>query len=62
MDDLCNLALAKLVDLSNEVHVEFYSHFDALTGVRILLVLAPDEYGADWGRRSDLFEKGAGYH
>ena len=35
MDDLYNLALGKLGDLSREVHIEEYSQFDALTGVRI---------------------------
>jgi len=35
MDSLCDLALAKLGDLSREVHVEVYSYFDVLTGVRI---------------------------
>ena len=35
MDDLCNLTLDKLGELSNEVHVEEYSHFDVLTEVRI---------------------------
>ena len=37
MDELRNLTLAKLVDLSNEVHVEEYSHFDVLTEVHILV-------------------------
>jgi len=36
MDSLCELTLAKLGDLSREVHVEMYSYFDILTGVRIL--------------------------
>ena len=39
MDDLCNLTLEKLGDLSNEVHVEEYSYFDVLTEVRIFVVL-----------------------
>ena len=38
MDELYHLALAKLGDLSNEVHVEVYSYFDILTEVRILVV------------------------
>ena len=34
MDHLCNLTLDKLGDLSREIHVEVYSYFDFLTGVR----------------------------
>ena len=37
MDDLCDLTSAKLGDLSREVHIEVYSHFDVLTEVRILV-------------------------
>ena len=36
MNDLCDLTLEKLEDLSREVHVEVYSYFDVLTGVRTL--------------------------
>ena len=36
---MCDLALEKLADLSFEVHMDEYSHFDALTGVRISVVL-----------------------
>ena len=36
MLDLCDLTLDKLTSLSHEVHIEEYSHFDVLTGVRIL--------------------------
>ena len=39
MDGLCNLTLAKLVDLSNEVHVERYSYFDVLTEVCAFVIL-----------------------
>ena len=39
MDDLCNLALDKLTNLSHEVRIEQYSHFDVLTAVRILALL-----------------------
>ena len=39
MGDLCDLALDKLASLSYEVHIERYSHFDFLTGVRILVNL-----------------------
>lgn len=39
IDGLCDLALEQLADLSREVHVEEYSHFDVLTGVRTLAVL-----------------------
>ena len=35
MNDLCDLTLGKLGSLSREMHVEVYSHFDVLTGVRI---------------------------
>ena len=35
MDDLCDLALNKLEDLSREIRVEMWSYFDVLTGVRI---------------------------
>lgn len=38
MNNLCNLTLDKLGDLSREVHVEVYSYFDVLTGVRTLAV------------------------
>ena len=39
MDDLCDLALGKLGDLSLEVHIGEYSQFDGLTGVWISVVL-----------------------
>ena len=39
MVDLCDLTLEKLGSLSYQVHTEEYSHFDALTGVRALVVL-----------------------
>ena len=39
MFDLCDLTLDKLASLSHEVHIEEYSHFDVLTGVRIFAVL-----------------------
>ena len=35
MDDLCDLTLDKLWDLSREVRIEEYSQFDVLTGVRM---------------------------
>ena len=35
MGGLCDLTLDKLGNLSHEVHIEEYSHFDVLTGVRI---------------------------
>ena len=43
VDDICDLALEKLADLSREVHMDEYSHFDALTGVRISKYFYPDE-------------------
>ena len=39
MDEMCDLSLGKLGDLSHEVPVEGHSHFDVLTGVRIPAVL-----------------------
>ena len=39
MEDLCDLALDKLANLSHEVHIEEYSYFDVLTGVCTLVVL-----------------------
>lgn len=39
MDKVCNLALDRLGNLSNEAHIEEFTHFDALTGVCILVVL-----------------------
>ena len=39
MGHLCDLALDKLGNVSHEAHIEEYSHFDVLTGVRILVVL-----------------------
>jgi len=38
MNDLCDLTLDKLGDLSREVPVEVFSYFDVLTGVRTLVV------------------------
>ena len=38
MDHLCDLTLEKLGDLSSEVPVELYSHFDILTEARSLAV------------------------
>jgi len=38
MSDLCDQTLDRLGDLSREVHVEVYSYFDVLTGVRTLAV------------------------
>ena len=35
MNSLCDLTLNKLGTLSREIHVEMYSYFDFLTGVRI---------------------------
>ena len=39
MEDLCDLTLDKLGELSREVYIEDYSYFDVLTGVRVLTVL-----------------------
>ena len=39
MDDLCDLALERLGDISREVHIEQHSQFDVLTGVRISVAL-----------------------
>ena len=38
MEGLCDLTLDKLGNISNEVHIEDYSQFDVLTGVRISVV------------------------
>ena len=38
MDDLYDLTLDKLGNLSLEVHIEEYTRFDVLTGVRILAI------------------------
>ena len=35
MNDLCDRTLNRLGTLCHEIHVEVYSHFDVLTGVRI---------------------------
>lgn len=35
MDDMFNLTVEKLANLSHEVHIKEYSRFDVLTGVRI---------------------------
>ena len=35
MDRLCDLTLERLGDVSLEVRIEQYTHFDVLTGVRI---------------------------
>ena len=43
MNDLCDLTLAKLGDLSREAHVEVYSYFDVLTQVRISVGFTTDE-------------------
>ena len=40
MNDLCDLTLDKLADLSREVHIEVYSHFDVLTEVCIWWVFS----------------------
>lgn len=37
MDDLCDLTLAKLANLSHQVYIEEHSHLDVLTGVRVLV-------------------------
>lgn len=39
MDSMCDLALDRLGNLSYEAHIEEFTHFDVLTGVRILVVL-----------------------
>lgn len=62
MDDLYDLTLAKLGNLSREVHVEVYSHSDILTRVRTSVGFAQGEQGTNQGYRSDLFEKGARRH
>ena len=39
MDSLCDFALDRLGNLSHEAHIEEFTYFDALTGVRILVAL-----------------------
>ena len=43
MDDLFDMTLIRLRDLSREVRVEVYSYFDVLTGVRISVVFFQGE-------------------
>ena len=63
MDDLCDLALVNLGNLSNEVRIEEYSRFDALTGVRILTVspqtskaLTQNANQISWKRALDIVD------
>ena len=39
MGHLCDLTLEKLANISLEVRIEQYSHFDVLTGVCIMAIL-----------------------
>ena len=67
MDDLFDLTLEKLGNLSLEVHIEEYSHFDALTGVRILVIsfqlnaeLTENTDQASWKRALDTIDERIG--
>ena len=62
MGGLCDLTLDKLGNLSHEVHIEEYSHFDVLTGVGISVIFLWTSRDTDRVRQSDLLEKGAGHH
>ena len=64
MGDLRDLTLDKLTSLSHEVHIEKYSHFDVLTGVRILVILlrtskalSKDSDQISWKRALDTIEE-----
>jgi len=50
MEELCDLTLDKLGSISNKVHIEEYSQFDVLTGVRTSVVFAPSEKGINQER------------
>ena len=63
MDGLCDLALEKLANLSHQVHIEEHSHFDVLTGVRILVALprttkalTQDTIQISWKRALDTID------
>ena len=63
MDDLCDLTLDKLANLSHGVHIEEYSHFDVLTGVWTAIVLLwmregliEDAKQMSWKRALDTVE------
>ena len=63
MDDLCDLTLDKLWDLSCEVRIEEYSQFDVLTGVRISVlsfwvrkILTNDGDQISWQRALDTID------
>ena len=45
MGDLCDLTLDRLGNVSHEAHIEEYTHFDVLTGVRILVGFLPTNTG-----------------
>lgn len=64
MGDLRDLTLDKLTSLSHEVYIEKYSHFDVLTGVRILVILlrtsealSKDSDQISWKRALDTIEE-----
>ena len=62
MDYLCDLTLNKLGNVSLEVHIEQYTHFDVLTGVRILTTflwteaLTKDADQMSWKRALDIID------
>ena len=63
MDNVCDLALENLGNISVEVHIERYSHFDVLTGVRIPTILlrttetlTKDAHQVSWKRALDIID------
>ena len=62
MEELCDLALDKLGNISNEVHIDEYSQFDVLTGVRISVAFAPNKEDTNQERWSDRLAKSVGHH
>ena len=63
MGRLCDLTLEKLANISLEVHIEQYSHFDVLTGVRIVAIslrkakgLTVDGTQISWKRALDTID------
>ena len=63
MGDLCNMALERLGNLSNEVRIEEYSYLDVFTGARILVTLirmgetlTKDAHQMSWKRALDTID------
>ena len=63
MDHLCHLTLEKLGNISLEVHIEQYTHFDVFTGVRVSTTwlwtteaLTKDADQMSWRRALDVID------